>query len=275
MKTNRLGLLSVLVLIVQLTSCNSDKKESTVKTPAAAPPIPSISFDVVATHAHDTTAFTEGLLMHKGKLYESTGSPLEMENTRSMVGVVDLQTGKIDPKVEINRAIFGEGITFLSNKLYQLTYEAKVGYIYDARTFKKTGEFPLPGKEGWGLTTDGTHLIMSDGTDKVLYLDSTSLKPVKTLLIQDNNGPVKNVNELEYINGYIYANVYTTNFIIKIDPATGKVQGRLDLSALTRSARSQNKNALELNGIAFDSASGNVYVTGKFWPNIYAIRFSY
>jgi glutamine cyclotransferase len=274
LKTNRLGLLSVLVLVVQLTACNSDKKESTVKT-TVTPPIPSISFDVVATHVHDTAAFTEGLLMHNGKLYESTGSPLEMENTKSVVGIVDLQTGKIDAKVEINRAIFGEGITFLNNKLYQLTYEAKVGYIYNARTFKKTGEFPLPGKEGWGLTTDGTHLIMSDGTDKILYLDSVSLKPVKTLLVQDTNGPVRNVNELEYISGYIYANVYTTNYIIKIDPATGKVQGRLDLSALTRSARSQNKNALELNGIAYDSASGNVYVTGKFWPNIYAIRFSY
>jgi glutamine cyclotransferase len=274
LKTNRLGSLCALLLVAQLVSCNPDKKESTEQT-STAPAIPSISFDVVATYAHDTTAFTEGLLMHNGKLYESTGSPLEMENTRSVVGVVDLQTGKIDAKVEINRAIFGEGITFLNNKLYQLTYEAKVGYIYDARTFKKTGEFPLPGKEGWGLTTDGTHLIMSDGTDKVLYLDSVSLKPVKTLLVQDNKGTVKNVNELEYINGYLYANVYTTNYIIKIDPATGKVQGRLDLSALTRSARSQNKHALELNGIAYDSASGNVYVTGKFWPNIYAIRFSH
>jgi glutamine cyclotransferase len=274
LKTYRLGLLPVLVLVSQLVSCNSEKKESAQKTPATNT-IQSITFDVVATHAHDTTAFTEGFLMHNGKLYESTGSPLEMENTRSVVGVVDLQTGKIDPKVEINRAIFGEGITFLNNKLYQLTYEAKVGYIYNAKTFKKTGEFPLPGKEGWGMTTDGTHLIMSDGTDKILYLDSVSLKPVKTLLVQDGNGPVKNVNELEYINGYIYANVYTTNYIIKIDPATGKVQGRLDLSALTRNARSQNKHALELNGIAFDSATGNVYVTGKFWPNIYAIRFSH
>lgn len=274
MKKNRIGSLCALLLAAQLIACNSEKKETTEKT-YVAPAIPSISFDVVATHAHDTTAFTEGLLVHNGKLYESTGSPLEMENTRSVVGVVDLQTGRIDPKVEINRAIFGEGITFLNNRLYQLTYEAKVGYIYDAKTFKKTGEFSLPGKEGWGLTTDGTHLIMSDGTDKVLYLDSVSLKPVKTLLVQDNTGTVKNVNELEYINGYIYANVYTTNYIIKIDPATGKVQGRLDLSALTRNARAQNKNALELNGIAYDSASGNVYVTGKFWPNIYAIRFAY
>lgn len=274
MKTHRLGLLPVLVLALQLASCNSEKKESAQKTPAANV-IPSISFDVVATHAHDTTSFTEGLLMYNGKLYESTGSPLEMENTNSVVGTVDLQTGKIDAKVEINRAIFGEGITFLNNKLYQLTYEAKVGYIYHAKTFKKIGEFPLPGKEGWGLTTDGTHLIMSDGTDKILYLDSVSLKPVKTLIVQDGNGPVKNVNELEYIKGYIYANVYTTNYIIKIDPATGKVQGRLDLSTLTRNARAQNRRALELNGIAYDSATGNVYVTGKFWPNIYAIRFSH
>jgi glutaminyl-peptide cyclotransferase len=274
LKTHSLGSLLVLVLALQLVSCNSKKKESAQTTPAASV-IPSISFDVVATHAHDTTSFTEGLLMHNGKLYESTGSPLEMENTNSVVGIVDLQTGKIDAKVEINRAIFGEGITFLNNKLYQLTYEAKVGYIYNAETFKKIGEFPLPGKEGWGMTTDGTHLIMSDGTDKILYLDSVSLKPVKTLLVQDGNGSVKNVNELEYIKGYIYANVYTTNYIIKIDPATGRVQGRLDLSTLTRNARSQNRHALELNGIAYDSATGNVYVTGKFWPNTYAIRFSH
>jgi glutamine cyclotransferase len=264
----------LIIVLFLLSACNTDRKDKTSPQASADAP-PAINYGVVATYPHDTNSFTEGLLMHQGTLYESTGSPLEMPNTRSLAGVLNLQTGKIDPKVEIDRNLFGEGITFLNHKLYQLTYREKKGYIYDATTFSKTGEFTLTTPEGWGLTTDGVHLIMSDGTDKLTYLDSATLKPVKTIHVRDNTGPVRNVNELEYIHGFIYANLYTTNYILKIDPATGTIAGRIDLTSLAMDARSRNENSLEMNGIAYDPASRNVYITGKFWPSIYAIKFSH
>jgi glutaminyl-peptide cyclotransferase len=236
----------------------------------------TLNYSVVATHPHDVTSFTEGLLVYEGNLYESSGSPDELPQTKSLVGVVDLKTGAIDKKVELDkRRYFGEGIVFLNNKLFLLTYQTKVGFVYDARTFNKVREFTFPSAEGWGLTTDGTHLIMSDGTNRLTYLDSASLKPVKTVNVSDNNGAVMNLNELEYINGSVYANIYTTSYIVKIDPSSGRVTGRIDLTSLAQDAKAKNKDALEMNGIAYDPGSGNVYVTGKLWPNIYAIKFKY
>jgi len=234
----------------------------------------NINYYVVNRFPHDTTAFTEGFLVHEGNLYESTGSPDNLPHTRSLIGVVNLQTGAIDKKAELDRnKYFGEGITFLHNKLYQLTYQTKVGFIYDARTFKQTGTFPLPVQEGWGMTTDGTHLILSDGSSNLTYLDTLTLKPVKTLSVKENSVAVDNVNELEYINGFIYANVYTTSNIIKIDPSNGRVVGKIDLSTLVAEATNRYPGSLEMNGIAYDSTSKKIYVTGKMWPHIYEISF--
>jgi glutamine cyclotransferase len=178
--------------------------------------------------------------------------------------------------VEIDKKkYFGEGITFLKGKVFQLTYKTKVGFIYDATTFKKLGEFTFPSKEGWGLTTDGEHLIMSDGTNVLTYLDPHSLQVIKTIEVSENGYAKDYLNELEMINGYIYANIWTTNTIVKIDPGNGKVLGKLDLTNLATEAKEIYNGSLEMNGIAYDSALNKIYITGKLWPKIYEIKFDH
>src|SRR5579862_4029447 len=237
---------------------------------------PNISYTAVNEFPHDTSSFTEGFLVHDGQLYESTGYDSSFESTRSLFGVVDLKTGKIQVKVEIDKKkYFGEGIVFLNGKIYQLTYTTKIGFVYDAKTFKKISEFNFPSAEGWGLTTDGTYLIMTDGTSNISYLDPNTYKLVKILGVTDNNGPAGRLNELEYINGYLYANQWLTGYILKIDPANGHVVGRLDLTSLVNEAKTKYPDAQEMNGIAYDSATKKVFITGKMWPTIYEIRFNY
>jgi len=261
-----------ILILAGFLACKGEKK-NTAGGNELGPPL--INYGVVATHPHDTSSFTEGFVFYDGKLYEATGSPDDLPQTRSVVGPVDLSTGKINKKVELDRnKYFGEGIVFLNDKLYQLTYVTRVGFVYDAKTFKVIREFSFPSKEGWGLTTDGANLIMSDGTDKLTYLDSTSLQAIKTISVYDNDGPVKGINELEYIAGFIFANVLTTHYLVKINPKTGEVIGRIDLTSLVQDANARNRKSLDLNGIAYDSIKGTVYVTGKFWPTIYEIKFS-
>lgn len=259
-----------------LTACTNGSPETDDNLNKEAITTPIINYALVNTYPHDTTSFTEGLLIHNGQLYESTGSPEDMPQTRSLFGALDLTTGNIKKKVELDRKkYFGEGITFLNAKIYQLTYKTKTGFIYDAKTFGKLGEFSFPGKEGWGMTTDGTFLILTDGTNILYYLDAFDFKTVKTVQVVDEKGPVGKLNEAEYINNFIYANVYETNSIIKIDPASGKVVGMLDLSSLANEARGRYPGSMEMNGIAYDSISRKVYITGKMWPTLYEIQFAY
>lgn len=170
---------------------------------------------------------------------------------------------------------FGEGIVFLNDKLYQLTYKNKLGFIYDAKTFKQVGTFIYSNAEGWGLTTDWRNLVMSDGTHKLTFLDPNSLTPVKVLSVTENNNSLAHINELEFIRGFIYANVWQTNSIVKIDTVNGNVVGKLDLNSLAFEAKNKNPNADVLNGIAYDPIRDKIYVTGKLWPNIYEISFSH
>jgi len=207
-------------------------------------------------------------------MFESTGSPEEYPDAESLVGIIDPHTGKMDRKIQLDKEkYFGEGIVFLKDRLYQLTYLNRKGFIYDAATFKKTGEFNYANQQGWSLTTDGARLIMSDGTDTLSYLDPVSCKPTGILKVTMNGLPRDSLNELEYIKGFIYANVWYTDYILKIDPATGKVVGRIDLSSIVADARNKNPQANVLNGIAYDAASDRIYVVGKRWPNIYQIDF--
>jgi glutaminyl-peptide cyclotransferase len=281
-----------------LVACNSSSKEDNKGTESDNTP-PTLNYSVVKAYPHDTSSYTEGFLFHDGQLYESTGTTDDMPaDRRSLFGAVDLATGKITPKAELDRKkFFGEGIVFLKDKIYQLTWTTNTGFIYDAKTFKVTGEFTYPSKEGWGMTTDGKYLIMSDGSSNITYLDPDSTKPVQVLVhydngdstvktlnslrvarvlsVTDNNGPVGNINELELINGYLYANEYLTNYILKIDPATGKVLARLNLDSLVTEAKTRYAGAEVLNGIAYDPATGKIYVTGKLWANIYEISFQH
>ena len=164
-------------------------------------------------------------------------------------------------------------IVFLNGKVYQLNYRTKIGFIYDATTFKRIGQFAFPSQEGWGLTTDGKNLIMSDGTNTLTYLDPNTFQVLRSVAVSENNYAKDFVNELELINGSIYANIWTTNTIVKIDTATGKVIAKLDLTALAENAKSTHSGSFEMNGIAFDSATDKIYVTGKMWPKIYEIDF--
>jgi glutaminyl-peptide cyclotransferase len=285
-------MLFVLIVSLLVVACNNNpKKEDCDDCPA------NLDYQLVKTYPHDTTAYTEGLLFHDGQLYESTGTEANMPpERRSLFGTVDLATGKITPKAELDRRMyFGEGIVFLGGKVYQLTYTTKIGFIYDAKTFKQLGEFTFPNREGWGMTTDGKYLIMSDGTSNVSYYDPDSSRPVevkirydngdsvtktlpsfrlvRTLTVSDNNGPDSNINELEMINGFLYANQWQTNYILKIDTTNGRVVARLDLGDLVKKALDQYPDAEVLNGIAYDSATGKIYVTGKLWPYIFEINF--
>lgn len=236
--------------------------------------VKSISFKVVNTYPHDTKSFTEGFLFHDNQLYESTGSPEEFPETRSLVGIVDLKTGKIDVKVELDKnTYFGEGIVFFRDRLFQLTYKNQMGFIYDSGSFNKIDSFTYSNKEGWGLTTDGKSIIMSDGTNIITFLDPDSLKVIRSPGITFNGASALYVNELEYINGYLYANIWTTNNIAKIDPLSGKIVGIIDLTSLFMEARKKNPGSEATNGIAWDPAKDRILVTGKFWPFIFEIKF--
>ncbi|HEY1872417.1 MAG TPA: glutaminyl-peptide cyclotransferase [Chitinophagaceae bacterium] len=269
-------LLVCILSFVCFASCNNNESTSEETSIEATPITPQINYAITKAFPHDTSLFTEGLLFHNGTLYESTGSPDEFPFTKSLIITDDLSTGSFEKKVELDKGkYFGEGIVFLNNKLYQLTYKNQIGFIYDAKTFKQIGTFKYSNTEGWSLTTDGKSLIMSDGTNKLTYLSPKSLTPIKVLSVTDNNSPVDGINELEFIKGFIYANVWQTNSIVKIDTSNGKVVGKLDLSALVFEAKNKKPNADVLNGIAYDSIADKIYVTGKLWTNIYEINFTH
>jgi glutamine cyclotransferase len=259
------------LIIFLLFSCigNKDNSNNNITTKA----IPIIDFAYINSYPHDTTSFTEGFFINNGKLYESTGASRELLQTKSLFGIVDLTTGKIDTKVEIDRKkYFGEGIAFLNGKIYQLTYKTKIGFVYDATTFKKIIDFTFPSKEGWGLTTDGTSLIMSDGTYELTYLDPITFQTVKKVSVTENGCVKDYLNELEYINGYIFANIWTTNTIVKINPTNGQIVGKLDLTSLYEESKYIFPGSLEMNGIAYDSVENRIFVTGKLWPKIYELQ---
>jgi len=265
----------VLVSLLFYAACKDPGSGNTQENNTPAPPdIPIINWSVKSTLPHDTSLFTEGFLVHDGKIFESTGSPDEYADAESLVGIIDPGTGRMDRKIRLDRnKYFGEGIAFLHDKLYQLTYLNQKGFIYDAATFKKTGEFHFDSPEGWGLTTDSIHLIMDDSSATLTFLDPATLKPVKKLTVTINGTPRDSINELEYIKGYIYANVWYTDYILKIDPISGKVVGKLDLSSLVADAMNKYPYVNVLNGIAYDPASDKIYIVGKRWPRIYQIDF--
>jgi glutaminyl-peptide cyclotransferase len=271
--------LRVLTLIFTLVACEPEKPEPKIipeeNTPQKVTPL--IKFSVVASYPHDSTSFTEGFLFHDQKLFESTGAPDYLPQARSLFGPVDLKTGKIEPRVEIDKSMyFGEGIAFLNNKIYQLTYKNyknQLCFVYDAKTFKRVAQFSYLNREGWGLTTNGKELIMSDGTNSLAFINPDNFQINKTLLISENNYAVDYLNELEYINGFIYANVWMTHTVVKIHPESGEVLAKMDLTQLASEARSRFAGSLETNGIAYDSVSGKILVTGKMWPKIYEIKF--
>jgi glutaminyl-peptide cyclotransferase len=271
------GYLALIFLIFFLTSCNGNRSEATTTTDETNtnPPPPLLSYNIVNVYPHDTASFTEGLFLHNNALYESTG----LEG-RSKLRKINIKTGKAEKEIKLDSIQFGEGISIINNKIYQLTYTKHTVFVYDANTLKKIKEMTWP-FEGWGMTTDGKELIISTGGSNLYFVNPDDFKIIKQVNVIDNYGPVGNINELEYVNGTIYANLYETNYILKIDPETGKVTGKLDLTGiLDKSNIPFNQSKYDansgnvLNGIAFDSAKNSLYVTGKYWPALFEIKLN-
>jgi len=266
----------ILLLSILITGCNNDRSSGLHSVNKTNNGISLIKYTVTNTYPHSIESYTEGLIFHDNKLFESTGSPENYPDTKSVIGIVNLKTGEIDVKVEIDRnKYFGEGILFFNNKLYQLTYKNQSGFIYNSKDFKQIGTFSYVNKEGWGMTTDGNSIIMSDGTNFITYWDPDSLKESKKINITYNGSSALYANELEFINGFIYANIWTTNYIAKIDPANGKILGLIDLTTLYLKALKENPRSEATNGIAYDSKRNRIFVTGKFWPYIFEIKFQH
>lgn len=237
----------------------------------AVPPI--IGYTVIRTYPHDSNYFTEGLEFYRGQLLESSGGNNDESPYPSEMGIADINKGKVSTKVKLDKARhFGEGITVFGNTLYMLTWKSKVGFTYDINTFKQTGQFNLPTEQGWGLTHDTSSLIMSDGSNSLLFIHPKTFQVKFIIGVTDVQGPVGNINELEYVDGFIYANQWLTPYILKIDAVSGKVVGRVDLSALENEVSNKYKDTNGLNGIAFNPQSGTFFVTGKNWPLIYELK---
>lgn len=232
---------------------------------AGQEPVPIYGYEVIHVWPHDPGAFTQGLVFQEGKLLESTG-----QVGRSSFRRVELETGKVLQKVDVPEPYFAEGITLLKGKIYQLTWQHQLGFIYDAWTFEKIGKFDYQG-EGWGLTNDGQSLLLSDGTNRIRFLDPDNFQVRKTIAVLDGSMPIIEINELEYVQGEIYANIWHDDRIVRIDPQTGRVVGWIDLKGLLARGEVHDEEAV-LNGIAYDDTNGRLFVTGKLWPKLFEIR---
>ncbi len=255
-------------------SCNNNTNDNSTVDDAGNPPPPTLSYRLIKEYPHDTTHYTEGLIWHNNALYESTGNEGQSELIKA-----DLVTGKEEQKVNLPDTDFGEGIAIIGNKIYQLTYQNHKAYVYDLATFKKLNEFTFP-YEGWGMTTDGKQLIISTGSSNLYFVNPDNFQIKNTLGVTDNYGPVSSINELEYVNGYVYANVWHEKKIIKIDVGSGKVAGVINIGDILAQTgkqidekEAQNREKV-LNGIAYDSTKNSFYITGKNWPSLYEIKLN-
>ena len=264
---HRVWLVLVLCLTVSCFNCqpgsngNLPAKTTNPENAVAA----KYGYQIVNIWPHDSNAFTQGLILVDGKLLESTG-----QEGSSSLRSVELETGKVLKKVDVPPPYFAEGIAMLNGKVYQLTWQHSVGFIYDLQTLERAGQFDYQG-EGWGLTTDGQSLIISDGSNKLKFLDPASFRVTKTISVVDGAQPVNQLNELEFVKGEIYANVWHSDRVAVIDPQTGRVKAWIDLTGLMPEGELLDEEAV-LNGIAYDQANDKFYVTGKLWPRLFEIK---
>jgi glutaminyl-peptide cyclotransferase len=225
---------------------------------------PVYGYTVVNTYPHDPEAFTQGLIFRDGVLYESTG-----RNGTSSVRRVALETGEVLQRYDVDARYFAEGLTDWGSRLIQLTYTTKVGFVYDLKTFALQRTFTYTG-EGWGLTHDTRRLIMSDGTSALRFLDPETLRETGRVVVRDGDMPIDNLNELEWVKGEVYANVWTTDRIAIVSPDSGRLTAWLDLAGIRGPIRSSSEDVL--NGIAYDAARDRLFVTGKYWSKLFEIR---
>jgi glutamine cyclotransferase len=230
-------------------------------------PPEEIAYKIIRTYPHPPGSFTQGFVYEDGFLYEGTG-----QYGSSSLRKIKMETGEILNEIRLPRHLFGEGITIFKDRIIQLTWFSKIGLVYDKKSFQQLDVFryPIP-IEGWGITTDGKHLIISDGSDRLYFLDPKTFSLIKRLNVFDYRGPVWKINELEYVDGAIYANVWQSSKIIKIDMKSGRVIGCIELNEIIPdNYRSHNDNVL--NGIAYDSKKKRFFVTGKMWPHVFELE---
>jgi glutamine cyclotransferase len=225
---------------------------------------PEYGYKVIRVYPHDRTAFTEGLEYRAGYLYESTGRA-----GQSVLRKVKLETGGVVQQIKLAPQYFGEGFTVLDQKIVQLTYKTKIGFVYDQSTFQQQRTFTYAG-EGWSLTSDGRQIFMDDGTSEIRVWDPVTLRELKRITVHDGAKPISNVNEMEFVGGEIYANIWMTDLVARISPADGRVLGWVDLSGLLTEAELEEADVL--NGIAYDALGGRLFVTGKLWPKLFEIQ---
>jgi len=254
-----------LLLFLSLANATCQPTSTTSGDKGSKQTVPVYGYEVVHVFPHDRNAFTQGLVFSGGNFLESTG-----EAGHSSLRRVTPESGTAVQKVDVPRPYFAEGLTLLKGKIYQLTWQHQLGFVYDALTFEKTGEFKYSG-EGWGLATDGQSLILSDGTNRIRFLDPDNFQVTKTIAVLDGHAAVQEINELEYVQGEIYANIWHADRIARIDPKTGQVVGWINLAGLLARDEVNDEEAV-LNGIAYDEGSGRLFVTGKLWPKLFEIR---
>jgi glutamine cyclotransferase len=260
--------------IIIFSFCNNESPSRQPGEPISAVPAPQqINYTLLNVYPHDTSSYIQGLQFVNGFLYEGSGNP-RRENNLSKLRKVDYKTGKVLKEVAIKGKLFGEGITIMDDKVYQITWEDKKCFVYNLADFKLIKEFTY-NTAGWGLTNDGKHLIMSDGSDKIYFRDPNTFQEITHISVQDNTGLRNNINELEYINGFIYANVYTTEEVLKIDPNNGHVVGKIDFSSLKNDYPELTQPPSDyFNGIAWDSTGNRIFVTGKNWSKLFEVRLN-
>jgi len=259
----RIGVFVIVVVAAGLAFTTTQRLGAVAQRAKTTAPV--YGYTVVNSFPHDPQAFTQGLIARDGVLYESTGL-----NGQSSLRKVRLETGEVLQRINVDGRYFAEGMTDWGNRLIQLTYTTKIGFVYDLSTFALQRTFDYTG-QGWGLTHDRRRLIMSDGTATIHFLDPATLEETGHIDVYDDRGPVVHLNELEYVRGEIYANVWKTDQIARIDPQSGQVVGWVDLSGLL-SAEDRNLPVDVLNGIAYDAAGDRLFVTGKFWPKLFEIE---
>lgn len=232
----------------------------------APAPVPMFGYTIVHTYPHDRDAFTQGLQVVDGAFYEGTGL-----NGRSSIRKVKIETGEVLQKRDVPAEFFGEGITVRGNDLFQLTWQSGVALLYDRASFTPKRRFKYTG-EGWGLTQDATSLIMSDGTEYLRFLDPATFAERRRVRVSVSGAPLKNLNELEYVKGEVFANVWQTDYVARIDPKTGTVNGYIDFRGLLTPREREATDVL--NGVAYDEKTDRLFITGKLWPRVYEVRIA-
>lgn len=259
--------------ILVAAACNSNADQT--NSPASpASSVQNITYSISGTYPHDTSSFTQGLVFYKGQLFEGTGNL-----GKSKLMQVALQTGKADVTKDLPANLFGEGVTVLNDTVYQLTWQNKVVLAYAVKDLKKVREFSIA-TEGWGITNDGKNLIVSDGSSNLYYYEPGTFRLLRTQSVTMDETPMSNLNELEFINGAVYANQWQTPYILKIEPASGVVQARLDFSDLVSRVQAKipghdTGTEATLNGIAYNDSTNKIYITGKYWPELYEVQFEH